>query len=152
MPSVQLLSEDLYFKKSKGAPQSQYIILTDENFEAMTRARWSLISRRDCDTWANEGKTVLEGFSFEVFMYIHCRVGESVKVGLHRAMANRIKESVRQIQAYEEQSNISLGPITWQHASIHQARHPDGTESVMPTDNTTQQAKFLDEQRNGAAR
>ena len=152
MPSVQLISEDLYFKKSKGAPQSQYIILIEENFEAMTRARWNLISRRGCDTWANEGKTVLEGFSFEVFMSIHRRVAESAPVGLRRATANRIKASVRQIQAYEEQRNISLGPITRQHVSIHQARQPDGTEFVMPTDNTTRQAQFLDERRNEAAR
>ena len=55
------------------------------------------------------------------------------------------------MQAYEELSNISLGPITQQHASIHQTRQPDGTEFVMSTDNTTRQAQFLDEQRNEAA-
>ena len=32
LPSAQLISEDLYFKKLKGAPQSQYIVLTDDNF------------------------------------------------------------------------------------------------------------------------
>ena len=59
-----------------------------------------------------------------------------------------MEELVRQINAYKEQNNTRLGPITQQHVSIHQARQPDGTEFTMPTDNTTRQAQFLDEQRN----
>ena len=73
LPSVQLISDDLYFKKSKGAPQSQYMVLTEENFPQLTRVRWNLISQRDVTAWENEGKTVLDGFMFEVFMYVHRR-------------------------------------------------------------------------------
>ena len=112
MPSSQLISEDLYFKKSKGAPQIQYIVLTEEKFEAMTRARWNLISLRDCDYWANEGKTVFKGLSFELYIYIYCRASESDPVGLRRATVNRVEATVRQIQAYKEQRNTRLGPIT----------------------------------------
>ena len=111
-----------YFKKSKSSPQNQYILLTEENFEAITRARWNLISRHDCDTWANEGKTVLEGFSFEVLIYIHRRAAESAPVGLRRATANRIEVSVFQIQAYKEQLNTRMSPITQQHVWIHLER------------------------------
>ena len=145
LPQAKLISEDLFFKKSKGAPQSQYLKLTEENFEAMTRARWNLISRRDCDAWADEGKTILDAFSFEVFMYIHCRTAPDAPVGLQRATASRMEESVSQINTYEEQNNTRLGPITQQHVSIHQARQPDGIEFTMPTGNTTRQAQFLDE-------
>ena len=68
MNSAQLISEDLYFKKSKGAAQSQYLKLTEENFEDMTRARWNLISARDVSSWENGGKSVLEGF-FSRFLF-----------------------------------------------------------------------------------
>ena len=67
MSSAQLISDDLYFKKSKGAAQSQYIILTDDNFEDMTRFRWSLISSRDVNLWAQSNKSVLEVFFFSFF-------------------------------------------------------------------------------------
>ena len=39
LPQAKLISEDLFFKNSKGAPQTQYLKLTEENFEAMTRVR-----------------------------------------------------------------------------------------------------------------
>jgi len=61
MNLAQLISEDLYFKKSKGAAQSQYLKLTEDNFEDMTRARWNLISTRDVSSWDNGGKSVSEG-------------------------------------------------------------------------------------------
>ena len=83
-------------------------------------------------------------------MYIHCRTAPDAPVGLQRATASRMEESVSQINTYEEQNNTRLGPITRQHVSIHQARQPDGTEFTMPTDNTTRQAQFLDKRGNDA--
>ena len=44
LPSAQLVLEDLYFKKSKGSPQSQRVALTDDTFVQMTKIRWNLIS------------------------------------------------------------------------------------------------------------
>ena len=93
MNSAQLISEDLYFKKSKGASQSQYLKLTGENFEDMTRARWNLISTRDVTSWRDGGKSVLEGFSFEVFIYIQRRAAENIPTGLRRATASRVEAS-----------------------------------------------------------
>ena len=89
MTSAQLISEDLYFKKSKGAAQSQYLKLTEDNFEDMTRARWNLISTRDVSSWGNGGKSVLEGFSFEVFVYSKKSSGEH-PTDLRRATTTRI--------------------------------------------------------------
>jgi len=154
LPAAQLISEDLYFKKSKGAPQSQYVILTDENFVSMTKKRWDLIPLRDVTDWATkEQKTVLEGFVFETFMYIHKRPTENIPTGLRRAStAGRIEASARQIREYEERNNVQFGPITRQHIAIHQARQPEGAEFAMPDDNTTRQAQFLDERRQDMAR
>ena len=45
-----------------------------------------------------------------------------------------------------------MGPITRHHTAIRQARQPEGAEFEMPTDNTTRQAQFLDEQRAELAR
>ena len=39
MSSAALISDDLYFKRSNGAAQSQYLKLTEDNFEDMTRTR-----------------------------------------------------------------------------------------------------------------
>ena len=152
MNSAQLISEDLYFKKSKGAAQSQYLKLTEDNFEDMTRARWNLISTRDVNSWSNRGKSVLEVFFFEVFIYIQRRAAENIPTGLRRATATRIAASSRQIRNYEESTGERIGPITRQHVSIRQAMQPEGAEFEMPNDNTTRQAQFLDEQREVQAR
>ena len=73
LSNAQLIFDYIYFKKSKGASQSQYVILSETNFEDLTRGRWGLITKRDVDAWTSEGgKTVVEVF-FEVFLYIHRR-------------------------------------------------------------------------------
>ena len=146
MPSAQLISDDLYFKKSKGAAQSLFIALTDENFEEKTRFRWGLISSRDVVAWEAANKTVLEGFFFEIFLHIHRR-NNDVPRGLRRATQGRIEAASQQIRDFEEATGREIGAITRHHLAIHQARQPDGTEFTMPNDNTTRQAQFLDQQR-----
>jgi len=37
LPNTQLISEDLYFKKAKGSPLSQYVKLIAANFEDLTK-------------------------------------------------------------------------------------------------------------------
>ena len=143
MNLAQLISEDLYFKKSKGAAQSQYLKLTEDNFGDMTRARWNLISTRDVSSWENRGKSILEGFSFEVFVYIQRRAAENIPTGLRRATATRIEASSRQIRNYEESTGERIGPITRQHVAIRQARQPEGAEFQMTNDNTKRKAQFL---------
>ena len=152
LPSARLISEDLYFKKSKGALQSQYILLTDDNCEQMVKTRWDLISQRDVSSWENNGKGILEAFFFEVFIYMYRRTFDSGPTNLRRATASRIEASARQIREYEERSNVRMGPITRQHVEIHHARQPDETEFIMPNDNTTRQAIYLDQRREEAAR
>ena len=152
LPSSRLISEDLYLKKSKFAPQSQFILLTDDNFREMMKARWDLISERDVRSWENDGKCALDAFYFEIYAYVHRRTFDSGPTNLRRATAGRIEESARQIREYEERNNVRMGPITRQHVEIHHARQPDEAEFTMPNDNTTRQAIFLDEQREEAER
>ena len=147
IPSVQYISKDLFFKKSKGASQSQFIKLTDDNFKDMTKSRWNLITSRDVVAWANDGKSVLEGFFSEIFIYIHRRALENIPTGLRRATANRIEASASLVRDFENSQGIQLGPITRQHVKIRQARQPDGSDFIMPSDNTTRQAQYLDEMR-----
>ena len=147
MALAQLISDYLYFKKSKGAAQSQYVVLTDDNFERFTRGGWGLISSRDVATWTDLGMTALDGVFFKIFIYTHRRTVASVPTGLRRATASRVEASARQIREYEEQNNVRMGPITRQHVAIRQARQPDGSAFTMPRDNTTQQAEFLDDRR-----
>jgi len=147
LPNSQLISEDVYFKKSKGAPQSQYIILTNDNFEDLTRQRWNLISKHDIDSWAEDGKSVLDGFHFEAFLYVHKRFRQNPPAGLRRATALRVQEAAQQIQDYQNNHEIEFGDITRHHLTVHHARQPEGTEFAVPNDNTTRQAQWLDERR-----
>ena len=50
LPNQTLINEDLHFKNSKGAAQSQHMALKEENFEQLIRARWNLIVQRNIDT------------------------------------------------------------------------------------------------------
>ena len=146
------MSDDLHFKKSKGASQSQCLVLTEDNFLNKTKSRWNLISQRDVAAWASDGMTALEGFVFEIFVYVQRRTGENVPSGLRRATAGRIEASARQIRQHEDRTNVRIGPITRQHVAMHQARQPEGTDFVLPSDNTTRQAQYLDQRREEAAR
>ena len=150
MSSAQLISDDLHFKKSKGAPQSPFIKLTEENFEEKTRFRWGLISSRDVGAWEAANKTALEGFFFEIFLCIHRR-NTDVPRGLRRATQQRIEVASQQIRDFEEANGTEIGAIARHHLAIHQARQPDGSEFTMPNDNTTRQAQFLDQQRQQSA-
>ena len=125
--------------------------VTGENFEAMTRERWNLISRRACDAWSDDAKTVLI-FSFEMLIYIHRRVAANAPVAVWRATTSRIEQSVCQINAYNEQNNTRLDPITQQHFSIHHARQYDGTGFAISTDKITRPAQLLDERHNDVIR
>ena len=147
MPAAQLISHDFYFKQSKGASQSQYVVLTEDNFEEFTLSRWNKISSLDVAKWTGEGMTPLEGFFFELFVYIHRRAVASVPTGLRRATASRVAASARQIREFEQENDVTIGPITRQHVAVRQARQPDGEAFAMPRDNTTRQAEFLDERR-----
>ena len=144
---ARLVNENVYFKKSKGAAQSQFIALDADNFETQIANRWSLISQGDVSRWEREGKTILEAFVFEFFVYIHRNNrANSVPTGLRRATAARVQEAAATIAAYERENNVELGQITNHHLQIHQARQPQGTPFQMPNDNTTRQAQELDEE------
>ena len=71
----------------------------------------------------------------------------SVPTGLRRATASRVAASARQIREFEQENDVTIGPITRQHVAVRQARQPDGEAFAMPRDNTTRQAEFLDERR-----
>ena len=83
LPSALLISDQLYFKRSKGAAQSEYLALTEANFEPMTKRRWCLIYKGDVSSWS-DNENVLERFFFEHFIYIHRRTVASIPTGLRR--------------------------------------------------------------------
>ena len=65
MYSSWTLSDDFYGKPSKEAARSLHKLLSDDNFEDLTRFRWRLITKYDVIKWTNEDQvTVYEGFSF----------------------------------------------------------------------------------------
>ena len=110
LPNQTLMNEDMHFKKSKGAAQSQCISLGEQNFEQLMWARWNLITQRDVDTWRGQGHSVLEGFAFEVFLCIHRRAPENVPVDLCRATASQIETAQQQMRQHTEEQNVDLGP------------------------------------------
>jgi len=148
LANANLISEEIFFKKTKGASQSQFVALNEGNLEDMARGRWNLISRRDCQGWQEQEKTPLQGFTFEIFLYIHRRQREAVPTGLRRATANRVQAAATAIQNFMNETGTNMGAITQHHLAIHQARQPEGQAfTAIPQDNTTRQAQFLDQQR-----
>ena len=146
LTNTTLISEEIFFKKAKCSAQSQFVPLTDENYEDLTRAQWNLISQKDVDDWLAEGKTPIQSFFFEIFLYVH-RERDNALNGLRRATTSRMQESAARIQQFAESNNINLGEITRQHLTTHFARQQEGTDITLPNDNTTRQAQFLDQQR-----
>ena len=126
LPSAQLMSEYLHFKKSKGASQNQCLVLIDQNFREKMKARWDLMSQRDVSAWDSDGKTALYGFVFEIFVRVHRRPAENIPTSLRRATVGRIEASARRLRQHEDQSNVQMGSITRQHVAIHQTRQPEG--------------------------
>ena len=47
--SMQLIFDELHFRKSKGPAQSQHVILVYRYFEDGAKGRWDLISNREMD-------------------------------------------------------------------------------------------------------
>ena len=103
---ARLISEDIYLKKAKGAAQSQFVPLTEENFEANLRARWGLISAGDVARWQAQGKTAVEEFVFELFVYIHRR-GSATGTGIRRATAARVQEAAQAITEFQRTNQVT---------------------------------------------
>ena len=66
----RLLEENIYFKKSKGSPQTAYVRLQKTNFVQYFKERWAYIPARDVDPLKADGETPQKAFSFECFVYI----------------------------------------------------------------------------------
>ena len=77
LPSSQIISEDLYFKRSKGAPQSQYVMFTEEIFSRLTKDLYCLLSQSDASSWFNDGKNAMDELYFELS---HARIVEHLIV------------------------------------------------------------------------
>ena len=140
----------VWFARTKRAPQSKLIKLSDENFQEQLQYRWGNVSNGDISGWENETppRTQEEGFCFELFMYIEKpQSNSSGGRGIRRATVPRIRQSLEAIQQYEQTTGIQLGEITRNHVAITHARQPEGTALAIPEDNTTRQAQILDQQR-----
>ena len=80
-------------------------------------------------------------------MHTNHREVEKIPTGLRREIAGMIEDSVLQMREHEERSSTRVDPITRWHVETHRARHPDGLDFAMPTDNTIRKSYFLDEWR-----
>ena len=111
--------------------------------------RWSRVSEREKDKWAEGGKDPLETMRFEFFLYVPKDNQKKAKTTMMRATMRRIEEASERIREHERNNNIQFGPIERQHLTIVNARRLDtpGGEILVPNDNTTRQARALDEAR-----
>ena len=91
----QLLLDGTCMKTSKGGAQSTHRLLSNGNFEELTRFRWRLINHSNVNKWINDDQvTVNEGFSFESLMHVSKEIPENVPTRLRRETQGRIKASV----------------------------------------------------------
>ena len=137
---------DIFFKNCNTCPQARYVRLTEQNFEEQLKFRWGHISPRMINDWAAVNLTPVEGLVFEFFMYIDKPVRTSTGQPLLRASQARIQRRRHQLEEFMQQTGERLGPIATSHVAIVNARSP-ADEIVIPNDNTTQQARRIDEAR-----
>lgn len=131
-PFTKLILEDqnIYFRASKGAPQHRYEIMTEDNFTALLSQRVKRVSSKDKRAWNQD---IFGNLRFEFCIYCRSRDPQPT---IHRATVA--------VQQYQQDNNISLGPITRNHVTTAHARQPDETPFALPGDNTTRQAMALD--------
>jgi hypothetical protein len=146
---TQLLEQVVYFKASKNAAQSAYKRLDDVSFDLLLRERWGNITQADVDRLADGEEdpvlvaaSVAAGFAFQFFVYVSSGAAASAPA-LRRATAARIVESTQAIAEFARSNQI--GPITTNHLIVTHARQPEGTAVRLPDDNTTRQARALDD-------
>jgi len=138
----------LYFRRTKNAVQSNYQEMTEENFEELLRARWAKITRADVDKWAeDENKTPQQKAVFEFFVY-KPRERRRRANQIQRATQARIADAMQRLTERDNQNDVYRGPIERNHVAVVNARRPDEEQDiVVPNDNTTRQARRLDQMR-----
>lgn len=141
-PFTGLLLDDerIHFRASKGATQSQFCVMTAENFTSLLVRRLKRVSSDERMSWNND---ILGNLRFEFFLY--CKERPRAVPTLHRATAARIRTATTAVERYQVDSGTRLGPIAFNHVVTTHARQPDHTEFTLPDDNTTRQAIALDD-------
>lgn len=109
--------------------------LSSNNFRPTLQHRWNLLTPRDL---TNAG-----AFHFEAFLYVKHK---SKTQQFYRATAARVHHARVRRATYEAANAMSFGPITAHHLDIVNAWRPESAAFEVPTDNTTQQAMYLDQQ------
>lgn len=137
----------LYFKRTKTAVQSEYQEMTADNFEEWLRARWAKITRAEVEKWQEEdGMTPQQKVVFEFFVY-KPRVRQPRARQIQRATQGRIEAARDRIRQHDNTQAIQRGPIELEHLATVNARRPDDAELVLQANNTTIQARYLDQAR-----
>lgn len=54
--NATLISDQIYFKRSKGCPQSSFTVLTNETFMPLLKQRWRSISNSEISKWTSEDR------------------------------------------------------------------------------------------------
>jgi len=143
-----LLADDgVYFKRSKNAVQSTFVLLDEGCWREHLLHRWGRITPTDFRQWESEGKGPRDGLIFEFFAYVQRTQIDKPLSGIRRATASRMAAAAAVVRRFEEAGNGRLGPMTRYHVTHCHARKPDGSEFVIPNDNTTRQVQHLDDMR-----
>lgn len=138
----QLVINDdcVYFRKSKGQLNSFFAIISDETFESYLGQSWKRISAGDRTSWDSD---VVGNFQFEFFLYCSSHVPPPAP-SFHRATAARIRVAAAAVQQFQQENDMTLGPITTSHLVTTQAHQSDINSVSLPSNNTTMQAMELD--------
>ena len=139
----------LYFKTSRRQVQSNFQEMTANNFEDFLTSRWAKITTQEVAKWTEDGLNAHEFPVFEFFVYAPAPNQQQTQQEnrIQRATQRRIAEARRRLQQHDNQNSIERGAIERDHLAIVNARRPEGNELELPHDNTTLQARRLDQLR-----
>ena len=97
--------------------------LTHDNFEGLTRFRWSLITQRDVSSWdKKDGVSDNDNFLFEIFLHVRKQTLEHMPTSLRRENQSRTEAASQQIRNFEARNYLTLETIICQHLLVCQAR------------------------------
>ncbi|EGZ15115.1 hypothetical protein PHYSODRAFT_315620 [Phytophthora sojae] len=124
----------IYMKLSQGAPQRNWVSVSEGTFGSLVATSFSNYQRRTTNTGP-----------FEIEVVLAARKPISNLAGTRRATAPRILEAARTIDSFlEQRSDLQVGEIARTHWSFSDARQPEGTELTVPETATFAQAQHID--------
>ncbi|KAG1685273.1 hypothetical protein DVH05_008489 [Phytophthora capsici] len=126
---------NVFLKPSKHAPQRDFLMLDEENYNSLISRTWKTARFR------MHGQS---DFILMLFVYVPKATASST-ITMRRATENRIQEQAPRVAALLAERNIDSGPASQLYMATMQARLPVDTPLEVPGNATFRQLLHIDQ-------